>query len=129
VTLDGENEASPVFVFQAGSTLGADTGSDVLLINGAQASDVFWQVGSSATLQGGASTFEGTILADTSITVDSGAVVVGGLLARTGTVTLTDSVQSAIPEPAGTSLWLSVFAGLVLCVGRFRRQPDPGRSA
>jgi len=124
LTLNGENEANPVFVFQAGSTLNAADGSDVLLINGAQAGDVFWQVGSSATLLGDSSTFEGTILANTSITVDSGATVVGGLLAETGTVTLTDDVQTAIPELAGTSLWLAVFAGLLLCVGKFRRQPD-----
>jgi hypothetical protein len=129
LTLNGENETNPVFIFQAGSTLGAAAGSDIVLTNGAQAGDVFWQVGSSATLLGGSSTFEGTILALTSITVDSGSYVDGGLLARTGTVTLVDSVPSAIPEPADAALWLAAVAGLFLCIGRFRRQPDAGTAA
>src|SRR4051794_37417106 len=62
LTLDAGGDASAVFVFQAGSTLTTSSGSSVNLVNGAQACNVFWQVGSSATL-GTGSTFRGTILA------------------------------------------------------------------
>jgi len=120
LTLNGG--ASSVFVFQAGSTLTAESGSDIVLTGGAQAQNVFWQVGSSATLLGASSTFEGTILADTSITVDDGTTVVGDLLAKNGTVTLNDSNVTAIPEPAGTSLWLAALAGMTLVAGKFRRK-------
>ncbi len=65
-----------LFVFQAGSTLTTASASSVNLINGAQACNVFWQVGSSATL-GTGSTFRGTILALTSITVTTGTTIVG----------------------------------------------------
>src|ERR1039458_6507460 len=67
LTLSGQG----MFVFQAASTLLADTGSSINFINGASACDVFWQVGSSATIQTGAA-FAGNILALTSITVDTG---------------------------------------------------------
>jgi len=87
LTLDAQGNANAVFIFQAGSTLTTASASRVNLVNGAQACNVFWQVGSSATL-GTASTFRGNILALTSITVTTGARVDGRVLARNAAVTL-----------------------------------------
>ena len=96
VTLDGQGDPGAVFVFQAGSTLTTASASQVILVNGARSCNVFWQVGSSATL-GTASTFRGTILALTSVTVTTGVTVDGRVLARNGAVTL-DS--ESITRPA-----------------------------
>jgi ice-binding like protein len=87
VTLDARGNANATFVFQAGSTLTTASGSHVNLVNGAQACNVYWQVGSSATL-GTGSTFRGSILALTSISVTTGTTVKGRVLARNGAVTL-----------------------------------------
>jgi hypothetical protein len=87
LVLDGQNNPSAVFIFQTGSTLVTSTGSSIALINGASECNVFWQVGSSATLQSG-SVFVGNILALTSITVETGVTVHGRALARNGAVTL-----------------------------------------
>jgi hypothetical protein len=87
VTLNGQDNPDAVFIFQAASTLITGPSSKVVLTNGAQACNVFWQVTSSATL-GTASVFDGTIMALTSITADTGASVAGRLLARNGGVTL-----------------------------------------
>jgi hypothetical protein len=94
VTLAGD--ASSVFIFQAASTLITSSASHVLLTGGASACNVFWQVGSSATL-GTATDFVGTVMALTSITADSGATIDGRLLARNGAVTLDSNV---ITHPA-----------------------------
>jgi hypothetical protein len=90
ITLDGDGNVNAVFIFQAGSTLITATHSTVSLIGDAQACNVFWQVGSSATLKGGTN-FNGTILALTSATLDTGATVKGRVLARNGAVTLDDN--------------------------------------
>jgi hypothetical protein len=90
VTLDGGGNPAAVFIFQAGSTLITASNSVVVLEDGAQACNVFWQVGSSATLGTGTS-FAGTILALASVTADTGANVQGRLLAQTGAVTLDDN--------------------------------------
>jgi hypothetical protein len=76
-----------VFIFQTNSTLITASSSTVTLINGAQECNVFWQIGSSATL-GTGSTFVGNILALTSITVNRSVTVHGRALARNGGVTL-----------------------------------------
>ncbi len=105
LTLDGGGNPSAVFVFQAGSTLTTASASQVNLVNGAQACNVFWQVGSSATL-GTGSSFRGSILAQTSITVTTGATVEGRVLARDGAVTLdtnTITRPSCITAPATTA--------------------------
>ena len=93
LTLNGGGNPNAVFVFQAGSTLTTGSASTINLINGAQSCNVFWQVGSSATL-GTGSTFRGTIIALTSITVTTGVTVDGRVLARNGAVTLdTDTIS------------------------------------
>jgi hypothetical protein len=91
VTLDGAGDPSSVFIFQTGSTLITGSGSTVALINGAQECNVFWQIGSSATI-GTSSTFRGNLLALTSITVQTGTTVAGRALARGGAVTLDTNV-------------------------------------
>jgi hypothetical protein len=87
LTLDAQGDPEAVFIFQVGSALTAASNSRVLLLNDAQSCHVFWQVGSSATI-GTSADFVGTIMALTSITVDSGADVEGRALARNGEVTL-----------------------------------------
>jgi hypothetical protein len=96
VTLDAQNDPAAVWIFQAGSTLITASNSTVALTNGADPCNVFWQVGSSATL-GTGTTFVGTILALTSITVQTGTTVEGRALARNGAVTLDNNVFN-LPE-------------------------------
>ncbi len=99
LTLNAQGNIDAMWVFQMGSTLTTAAGSQVILTNGAQARNVFWQVGSSATL-GTNSVFKGTILALTSITATTGATIEGRLLARNGTVTLD---ANTITVPSGGS--------------------------
>ena len=87
VTLDAQGDANAVFIFQVGSTLTTLGSTQVVLTNGAQAKNVFWQVGSSATL-GTNSIFMGTIMALQAITLDHGATLTGRALARNAAVTL-----------------------------------------
>jgi hypothetical protein len=94
LVLDGEGNPNSVFIFQTDSTLITGSASTVSLINGAQECNVFWQVGSSATL-GTGSVFAGNILALTSIAVTTGVTVHGRALARTGAVTLDADVFTA----------------------------------
>jgi hypothetical protein len=87
VTLNAQGDPNAVFIFQIGSTLTTGSNTDVSLINGAQACNVFWRVGSSATL-GTGTHFVGTIMAADSITANTGATIHGRLLAQTAAVTL-----------------------------------------
>jgi len=87
VTLDAENDPNAVFIFKMNSTLTTAGASTVLLVNGADPCRIFWQVGSSATLDS-TSNFAGHILASESITLITGATVNGSLLAQTGSVSL-----------------------------------------
>lgn len=103
LTLDGQGNPNSVFVFQVASTLITASASSVILTNGAQACNVFWQVGSSATL-GTASSFKGSILALTSITAETNAVVEGRVLARNGQVSLdTNVITNPACTPAATT--------------------------
>ena len=92
LTLDAHGDPNAVFIFKATSTLITASASAVNLTNGAQASNVYWLVGSSATL-GTYSILRGNVLAYASITVTTGVVVDGRTLARTAAVTLdTDTI-------------------------------------
>ena len=91
LTLDGQGDPNAVFIFKTATTLITAAGSRVLLINGTQSCNVFWQVGSSATLGAGTS-FLGTILALTSISLVTGATIDGRALAQNGAVTLDTNV-------------------------------------
>ena len=100
VILDGRGNSNAVFIIQIGSTL--TTAANVILTGGAQASNVFWQVGSSATL-GTSTIFNGTIMALTSITVTTGAVLNGRALALNGAVTLDNNAMTVPPTiPPGS---------------------------
>ena len=103
ITLDAQNVPGTVWIFRAGSTLTTASASKVLLTNGANPCNVFWQVGSSATL-GTGTTFVGTVMALTSVTATTGSSVEGRLLARNGAVTLDNNVIS-LPDctPAVTT--------------------------
>lgn len=90
LTLDAQGDPNAVFIFQVGSALTTASGSQVRMINGGQNCNVFWQIGSSATV-GTGSTFLGNVLALSSITITSGSNASGRLLARTGAVTLDSS--------------------------------------
>lgn len=103
LTLDGQGNPGSVFVFQVASTLITASASSIILINGAQACNVFWQVGSSATL-GTASSFKGSILALTSVTAETNAVVEGRVLARNGQVSLdTNVITNPACSPTSTT--------------------------
>jgi len=91
VTLDAQGNPDAVFIFQIGSTLTTASGSHVILANKATACNIFWQVGSSATL-GTYSVFKGNILAMASITITTGVNLEGRALARSGAVTLDTDV-------------------------------------
>jgi hypothetical protein len=94
LTLDANGDPNAQFVLQAGTTLTTATDSSVVLINGANACDVFWQIGSSATF-GTRTAFTGEVLAHTDITATTGATFQGRLLAETGAVTLDTNIITA----------------------------------
>lgn len=110
LTLNGQGNPNSVFIFQVASTLTTASASSIVLTNSAQACNIYWQVGSSATL-GTASSFVGNILALTSITATTGATVQGRALARNGQVSLDTNVftlpgcetGSAAPSPSATA--------------------------
>ena len=94
LTLDGGGDPNATFVFQAGSSL--TTAGNILLINGAQAKNVYFQVGSSATI-GTGSQIKGNILALTSISLLDNANLIGRALARNGAVSLTTGNTVTLP--------------------------------
>ena len=112
LTLDTGGDPNAPFHFQIGTTLTTDPLSAILLLNGGSV-NVFWQVGTSATI-GVDSVFYGNIIADQSITVNSGATINGRAIAINAAVTLDNNTINAVPEP---STW---FAGaLVFSIAGF----------
>jgi hypothetical protein len=87
LTFDAKGNANAVFIIQIASTLTTTSGALVILAGGAQASNIFWQVGSSATF-GTTTTFQGIVMAMQSITFNTGATLNGSAFARTGAVTM-----------------------------------------
>jgi hypothetical protein len=97
LTLDATNDPNAVWIFQIASTLTTGANSRVILTNGATAANVFWQVGSSATLDT-ATHFQGTIMAQAAINLLTGASIHGRLLAQTA-VTLEGNTVTVVPVP------------------------------
>lgn len=140
LTLDAQGDPSAVFIFQMAATLVTASSSDVRFVRGAQPCNVFWQVGSSATL-GTNSSFSGNILALTSIQVQTGVTVVGRVFARNASVTLdadtitratcaavappsqVTPIPSSAPQTGGGSTeglqdaWLFLIGGALLVAG------------
>jgi len=113
VTLDAEGDPGAVFIFKTASTIITGAGARVTLANGAQACNVFWQVGSSATF-GANSVIHGDVLAFTSITVGAGLTVDGRMLAINGAVTMDNDriTRSTCDVPRELSITAPVSAGL-----------------
>lgn len=102
LTLDAQGDPNAVFIFKIGSTLTTASASSINLINGARGGNVYFQVGSSATL-GTTTTFAGKILALTSITLNNGAVIsCGSALASNGAVTLDTNTITICPLAEAT---------------------------
>jgi methionine-rich copper-binding protein CopC len=98
VTLDAEGDPNAVFIFQMGTTLTTGAGAEIILVRGAKASNVFWQLGTSATIAAN-TIFKGSVLASVTITVGAGSAIDGRLLAGAstgGSVTL-DSTRVSVP--------------------------------
>ena len=103
LTLDAENDPNAVFIFQAGSTLTSASSATIALVNGADACNVFWQVGSSATF-GTDTVFVGHVMALTSITANTRATFQGQLLAQNGAVTLdTNTITNNVCATAASA--------------------------
>ena len=107
LTLDAEGDENAVWIFQIESTLTTTAGGDVILANGAKASNVYWQVGSSATI-GDYTDFKGNILAHTSITINTGSHIEGRALAKNGAVTFASG--GTVNEPIGAQLTVTKTA-------------------
>jgi hypothetical protein len=134
LTLDGQNDPSSVFIFQApfsGTGLTVGAGSTITLVNGAQACNIFWRVDTASI--GTTADFVGTVLALNSITVADGATIEGRLLARNGNVTLindtitvptcasndtSDNTVPGLPNTASLNnsslLWIAIAAGTLI---------------
>jgi ice-binding like protein/exosortase sorting signal-containing protein len=135
LTLNAQGNPGAVFIFRIGSTLTTASASSVAVINGGQPCNVFWQVGSSATL-GTATSFTGNIIAQASITMTTGARVAGRTLARTGAVTLdtntvtVNACAAAAPTPTPVptlSEWALIMLVLLLATAgivALRKRPS-----
>ena len=126
LTLDGLGQTNPEFIFKIGSTLTTAPYSTIYAINGAVDWNVYFQVGTSATL-GTYTTFIGTILADQSITLNTGATALnGGLFALGAAVTLDSNTIGAVPEPAQSALLVAGLALIAIVRKRFKPGNVPG---
>jgi type VI secretion system secreted protein VgrG len=115
LTLNAQGDPNAQFIFQIGSTLTTATAASMILENGARAGNVFWDVGSSATI-GSYSDISGSILAYQDITLVTGAGLEGNAIALNGAITMDDNniTVDAIPEP---NTCLPVVLGVVFLVG------------
>lgn len=121
LTLDAQGDPHAVFVFQIGSTLTTASASSVLGINGASGCNVFWQVGTSATL-GTTTSFMGSILARASVTLNTGATIMEGrAIALDGAVTMDSNTISSECEVPGPGISI-VLAAATAIAPRGRRR-------
>lgn len=101
LTLDAAGDPAAQFVFQIASSLTTASASSVVLLNGASPCNVYWQIGSSATL-GSTTHFQGNLMALTSVSLNDGVTVLGRMLARNGQVSLINDVLTIPNCTAGT---------------------------
>jgi type VI secretion system secreted protein VgrG len=125
LTLDAQGDPAAQFVFEVGSTLTTASASSVRLVNGASACNVYWQIGSSATL-GTATAFQGNVLALASIALNTGATATGRMLARNGAVTLDTNV---LVRPSCTTGSTTTSGGTPPPAGSGSTAPVPGAAA
>jgi Ice-binding-like len=102
LTLNAQGNSKAQFVFEIGSTLTTAPASQVVLTNGASPCNVYWQIGSSATLDT-TTAFQGNVMALTSISMNNGASVIGRVLARNGSITLINNVLNNSACSAGST--------------------------
>jgi len=100
LTFDAQNDSNAVFIMMVATGLNTASGTEVILINKAKAENIFWQVGTSAAL-GTYSVFKGTIMADQSVTMASGASIEGRLLASIAAVTIDACTVNRPKLPSG----------------------------
>jgi len=100
LTLDAGGNPSAEWVFQIGSALTTASSSSIIIINGGSTNNVYWLMGSSATL-GTSTAFQGTLIATTSITINTGVSLTGRAIALTGAVTLNDNTITVPPSAGG----------------------------
>jgi Ice-binding-like len=103
LTLDAQGNSNAEFVFQFGSTITTAVSSSVVIINGGRACNVYWQVGSSATI-GTTTSFLGNILADQSVTFNHGVTTQGGIYALNGAITLDEDEVTAQADCTGGTI-------------------------
>ncbi len=126
LTLNAQGNSAATFIFKTGSTLTTASSSAVLLINGGNPCGVNWQIGSSATL-GTTTSFIGNLVALTSITLNTGANIIGRALARNGAVTLdTNNISFAgctaagIPPAVPTlTTWAAIALSVLLALAGY----------
>jgi hypothetical protein len=128
LTLDAQGDPNAQFVFEIASALTTASASSVLLINGASPCNVYWQVGTSATL-GSTTSFVGNLMSLASISLNNGATVIGRVLARNGQISLINNVLDAAgcganTTPTPEALQLSAAATTGPSAG-----PGPGTGA
>ena len=109
VTLDAQNNPNAVFIFKVGTALTTASASEVRIINGGSSCNIFWQIGSSATM-GTGSSFLGNVLASSSITMTSGTRSTGRLIALNGAVTLDGSGVTVCSLSPGNLLLNKAFS-------------------
>ena len=143
LTLDAGGNPAATFIFQVGSALTTASASAVVLSNSAQACNVWWQMGSSATL-GTGTAFRGSLVALASVTLNTGASLVGRAIGRTGAVTLDSNTVTAaacapvIPGGVGPgagpaqgiptlSEWALIVMGLLMALTAFAAMRGRGR--
>ena len=118
LTLNALNQVNALYVFEIGSALTTASNSDINIVNDAFGINIYWLVGSSATL-GTNTLFAGSILADQSITLTTAATIRDGrAIALNGAVTMDNNSITSVPEPATISLLASGLG--ILLMGKMR---------
>ncbi|HTA37350.1 MAG TPA: ice-binding family protein, partial [Solirubrobacteraceae bacterium] len=129
VTLDAQGDPNAVFIFQVGTTLITGSNTSVSLINGAQACNVFWQIGSSVTL-GTGTRFVGTVMAAATITANTAATIHGRLLAQTGAVNLdTNTITNSTCAAGGGETTTAAEAAALVSATNEAATPGGGSGA